>query len=620
MTFLFALYVGPIKLILFMKFKLHKQIVNRRTYLRRLTSKGILACAKRFSEIISRAKTEITVPKDRITNLNSVVGYKTPLLKNSKKMWGEKFYVVNFLLNQSNQPASSSKLNGESPKGTILQECSEFGISRNVKAWGRRRIHSTASIRGKGSSKFSILDIWFEGQVIENHFKKLQNNLNRGLKVNNLTAILSDKDFLFSCYQKKRSSPVKIVSCLDMKKLNSLSLNYLIEIGETFRNGFFNFKSLKKSYILKRNSKKQLSAVHIIKDDIVQVGVCLLLNCIIEQTFFNNFYSYAFKAKKSRHAALNHVQTKFRNVNWFIRLDMEFLSIEPSFLIELLREKISDEPFIDLIYKYLKVYYRKVKCNACDVSTEALIYSILFNLYIDHFDSWVINNLIPKYMDKKKGQLEHQNLAKNENFGRSNYVRYKNNCLIGVFCSKKTCKKIQSDIIKFLKEKLTVILHKIKHAFTDCTLFLGHNVRCTYRVLTKKVKLDCLLDRFNHNVVRIVLTVPIKRVVQFLQKKGFFNSKGLPIRHCKYINSEVWSIIDYFKSLEQGITYYYTMANNFVRLVFVVHYCLKYSCSLTLCAKMKFRTVRSAFKKYGKNLTINYKSSLISYKRSKILR
>ena len=264
MTFLFAQYAGSIKLILFMKFRLHKQIVNHCTYLRRLTSKGILACAKRFSEITSRVKAEITVPKDRITNLNSVVEYKTPLLKNSKKVWGEKFYVVNFLLNQSNQPASSSKLTGESPKGITLQECSEFGISRNVKAWGRRRIHSTTFICGKGSSKFSILDIWFEGRVIENHFKKFQNNLNRGLKVDNLTSILSDKDFLFSCYQKKRSSPVKIVSCLDMKKLNDLSLNYLIEISETLRNGFFNFKSFKKSYILKCNNKEQFSAVQII--------------------------------------------------------------------------------------------------------------------------------------------------------------------------------------------------------------------------------------------------------------------------------------------------------------------------------------------------------------------
>lgn len=55
------------------------------------------------------------------------------------------------------------------------------------------------------------------------------------------------------------------------------------------------------------------------------------------------------------------------------------------------------------------------------------------------------------------------------------------------------------------------------------------------------------------------------------------------------------------------------MANNYGRLAARVHFSLKYSCALTISSKMKLKTMRGAFRKYGKNLTIVGNKKSISF-------
>jgi len=52
---------------------------------------------------------------------------------------------------------------------------------------------------------------------------------------------------------------------------------------------------------------------------------------------------------------------QFAHDNWYIEgdIDQQFPSINHRVLVKLLETKISDQAFIDLIYKYLKVGYGK---------------------------------------------------------------------------------------------------------------------------------------------------------------------------------------------------------------------------------------------------------------------
>lgn len=151
---------------------LKKLIVNHRTYLRGLTSKGNIACTKRFSEITSRAGSEIKISMVRLTNLNPKAGSEAP--HPNKDVQGEEHYVVCSPFDRSKQPPGRTRENGEKPKGIIFcQKLSEFGISRSTKVWGRRRIHSTIIIGRKGSSKFTVDESELEGSNVENLFKRL---------------------------------------------------------------------------------------------------------------------------------------------------------------------------------------------------------------------------------------------------------------------------------------------------------------------------------------------------------------------------------------------------------------------------------------------------------------
>lgn len=611
----------------------NKSIVNHHTYLRRLTPKGTIACVKRLSEI---ARVKIKLPMDRITNLNSTVGFEVPF-SYIKNMRGAKNYVVFFVLNQSKQPDRSSIVIGEGPKGIHSQKRLEFGISRNTKVWGRRRIHSTAFICGKESSKFMIGDTWFEGQEIKNYFKKLLKDLKDNERANNLTTIMSNHDFLVGCYLNIKSKPGNMTQTFSPEILDSIDIRWFNEVVHTFRNGKFTFRPSRRVHIPKPNGKLRFLTIPSPRDKIVQEGMRILLECIFNVQFRES--SHAFKSGRGCHTALNQIRLHFGKSNWFIEGDINQLysSIDHNILVSILREKIQDEPFIDLVYKYMRVGYGEkldeITPMNLGFTQGGLILPILSNIYMHPFDEWMEDVLIPKYTigKRKKANPEYTKMirqhgsavnkfigttiANDENFRRVSYVRYVDDFLIGVMGSKETCIKIREEIKVFLEERLAMTLNidktHITNATTEKALFLEYDISCT-----PKSKMSIGYEshkRLVRRTTRIIMNAPIKRVVERLRLKGFMNKKYQPTRCGRYINMDLWNIVESYKSIEQGILNYYSMANNYARLAARVHYSLKYSCALTISSKMKLRTMRRAFKRYGKNLEVKVRDKSIFY-------
>lgn len=614
----------------------NKSIVNHHTYLRRLTPKGTIACVKRLSEVNPTVRAEIKLPMDRITNLNSTAGSEVPF-SYIKNMQGVKNYVVFFILNQSKQPARSSRLIGEGPKGIHSQKRPEFGISRNAKVLGRRRIHSTAFICGKESSKFMIGDTWFEGQEIKNQFQKLLKDLDNKERVNNLTTIMSNRDFLVGCYINIKSKPGNMTRSLGPETLDSIDMRWFNEVVHTFRNGKFTFRPSRRSYIPKPNGKLRPLTIPSPRDKIVQEGMRILLECIFNEHFRES--SHAFRPGRGCHTALNRIRLHFGKSNWFIEGDInqQYPSIDHNILVNILREKIQDEPFIDLVYKYMRVGYGEKSDEITPMKLGliqgGLISPILSNIYMHPFDEWMEDVLIPKYTigKRKKANPEYTKMIRqhgsavdklivttipnDKNFGRVSYVRYVDDFLIGVIGSKETCKKIREEIKVFLEEHLAMTLNidktHITHSTSEKALFLGYEISCT-----PKSKMPIGYNsrkRLVRKTTRTIMNAPIKRVVERLRLKGFLNSKNQPTRCGRYINMDLWNIIDSYKSIERGVLNYYSMANNYGRLSARVHYSLKYSCALTISSKMKLKTMRRAFKRYGKNLEIKVRDKTMSY-------
>jgi group II intron reverse transcriptase/maturase len=611
----------------------NKSIVNQHTYLRRPTPKGTTACVERLPE---RVRAEIKLPMDRITNLNSMVGSEVPF-SYIKNMWGARNYVVFLVPNQSKQPARSSRVIGEDPKGIHCQKRSEFGISRNTKVWGRRRIHSTAFICGKESSKFKIGNTWFEGQEIYNQFQKLLKDLEDKERANNLTTIMSNCDFLIGCYLNIKSKPGNMTRSLNPETLDGIDMRWFNEVVHTFRNGKFTFRPSRRSYIPKPNGKLRPLTIPSPRDKIVQEGMRILLECIFNAQFRDS--SHAFRPGRGCHTALNRIRLYFGKSNWFIEGDInqQYPSIDHKILISILREKIQDEPFIDLVYKYMRVGYGEKSDEITPMKLGliqgGLISPILSNIYMHPFDEWMEDVLIPKFTTgkRKKANPEYTKMirqhgravdkligptiANDKSFGRVSYVRYVDDFLIGVIGPKETCIKIREEIKVFLEERLAMTLNidktSITHATTEKALFLGYDISCT-----PKSKMPIRYDsrkRLVRRTTRTIMNAPIKRVVERLRLKGFLNGKDQPTRCGRYINMDLWNIVESYKSIERGVINYYSMANNYGRLATRVHYSLKYSCALTISSKMKLRTMRGTFKRYGKNLEIKVKDKSIFY-------
>ena len=611
----------------------NKSIVNHHTYLKRLTPKGNIACVKRLSEI---ARVEIKLPMDRLTNLNSTVGSEVPL-SYIKNVQGAENYVVLSVLNQSKQPARSSRIIEEDPKGIQCQKRAEFGISRNTKVWGRRRIHSTAFICRKESSKFMIDDTWFEGQEIKNQFQKLLKNLENKERANNLTTIMSNRDFLIGCYLNIKSKPGNMTRSLSPETLDSINMRWFDEVVHTFRNGKFTFRPSRRSYIPKPNGKLRPLTIPSPRDKIVQDGMRILLECIFNTQFRES--SHAFRPGRGCHTALNRIRLHFGKSNWLIEgdIDQQYPSIDHNILVSILREKIQDEPFIDLVYKYMRVGYGEKSDEITPMKLGliqgGLISPILSNIYMHPFDEWMEDVLIPKYTigRRKKAnpgytkrirqhgravdKLIGTTIANDKNFGRVSYVRYVDDFLIGVIGSKETCIKIREEIRVFLEKHLAMTLNidktHITHSTTEKALFLGYEISCT-----PKSKMSIGYDsrkRLIRRTTRTIMNAPMKRVVERLRLKGFLNKNDQPTRCRRYINMDLWNIVESYKSIERGVINYYSMANNYGRLAARVHYSLKYSCALTISSKMKLRTMRGAFKRYGKNLEIKVREKSISY-------
>ncbi len=147
----------------------------------------------------------------------------------------------------------------------------------------------------------------------------------------------------------------------DEETLEGFSLASIREIIEEMRTEQFRFRPVRQQFIPKPNGKMRKLAIPCVRDKVVQEVMHLILEAIYDSPHAPYFQetSHGFGPQRSCHTALREVRTHWTGVNWYLEGDRRacFDELDHQVLVHILRKKIQDEPFLNLIRKLLKAGY-----------------------------------------------------------------------------------------------------------------------------------------------------------------------------------------------------------------------------------------------------------------------
>jgi group II intron reverse transcriptase/maturase len=265
------------------------------------------------------------------------------------------------------------------------------------------------------------------------------------------------------------------------------------------------------------------------RDKVVQAAILNKLESVLENIFLD--CSYGGRPNRNCHQALKVIKTKWQNVTWIIKIDVQkyFDTINHEILLEMLKIYV-DQATLELIRKFLKCGYidlynhpNRLEKSEKGTPQGSLISPILSNLYLHLLDRFIVDDLLPKwnrgnerkfisgYQTRKlltaaeqvvvdqlnlKGlteaiaRIKHNEWVKqglpsrdpkDDSFRRMYYTRYVDDFIIGFTGSKAEAEEIKCTIEAFLLDELQLKSNKTKsyisHSSERGIKYLGFYIR-----------------------------------------------------------------------------------------------------------------------------------------------
>lgn len=336
----------------------------------------------------------------------------------------------------------------------------------------------------------------------------------------NLIEVVADVNFLLSAYQKIKSNSGVMAKGSSDETLDGLDTKWFIKTSERLLDGSFRFAPARRLMIPKPN-KPGLRPLTISnsRDKIVQQAMKMVLEQIYEPIFLDT--SHGFRPSRGSHSALESIRMNWTGISWFLEFDVEkcYDTIDRHRLVSILKEKINDQRFIDLIFKLFNAGIVGWKEGLgpdplAGVAQGSVVSPILSNIYLHRLDaevaeitkeyqkgkirrknSEVLNAERRVYRKKEfmrlspekqaaimsKHRAERRKLGltmtdwNDPNFIRIRYVRYADDLLLGIAGSKDLVKKVRDRIQTFVKSdlKLNLTGGEITHIGAGKVKFLG---------------------------------------------------------------------------------------------------------------------------------------------------
>jgi len=481
-------------------------------------------------------------------------------------------------------------------------------------------------------------------------------NLENPTAINkDLYRLLCRKDFLSASYQSIKSKAGNMTPGTDSETLDGYLEELLDSIINALKNQSLQFKPVRRKYIPKANGKLRPLGVPAPRDKIIQKVIQMILTAIYEPTFSE--YSHGFRPGRSSHSALRSIRTFWSGMTWVIEVDIEgyYNNIDHLILINILRKKIQDERFINLIWKLLRAGYEEdkvIKPSNKGTPQGGVVSAILANIYLHELDVFVQQLIDQHNVGKRRPNKEYEKLRgkrdllrfyrdsngktlprpKSEipmheirkitkemknlpskdpmdnNYKRLTYVRYADDWIIGITGSREFAETIRLQIKEFIADRLKMTLNleksHISHLSLEGAFFLGYRIKCgqagTYS--GRSSSKDFLGGSKSTVDWQPRLFVPMDKIVSRLTEKNFCTSQGIGLKKKGWIMYDDDVIISRYNSMLRGLRNYYAPADNLGTSMNRINYILKYSCAHTLAAKHRTRISKQLRRRDSKSI------------------
>jgi len=478
---------------------------------------------------------------------------------------------------------------------------------------------------------------------------------------------LYNPDFYWLAYKNIYANKGSMTAGVDGSTMDNMSDSRIERIICSLKDHSYKPNPARREYIAKKNSKKKRPlGIPSGDDKLVQEVVRMILESIFEPNFSKS--SHGFRPGKGCHTTLKQIHDTFTGAHWFVEGDIEacFDSFDHHVLIDLLRNRIDDESFIALMWKFLKAgyieqwQYHKTYCGTPQGSGVS---PILANIYLDRFDKYMeqyksqfdvgsrkqrqrsheyhaAKYKVEKYKqdgaklwgsltDEEKQirastlkslQREMRSLpaavAIDSGYKSIQYVRYADDFIIGVIGGVEDAQKVKADVKQFLADTLKLKMSEEKTKIThtgERARFLGYDITVSREQSATKMK-DGRTQRCKSFVVKLLVPREkwVGKLLEYKAMKVVLNENGKEkykaLHRGKLINTSDIEILSAYNSEIRGLYNFYSLANDSYKIGIFANV-MKYSMFKTLANKYKTNVnrIKERFFKGG-NFTVEYQT------------
>jgi len=477
----------------------------------------------------------------------------------------------------------------------------------------------------------------------DDKLRKISDVARKGRRVKDLRRLMNHPDLWMQAYLNIQGNKGALTRGTDTITMDGYSPERSANLVELIREKRYKPKPVRRTYIpTKAAGKMRPLGIPSADDKLVQEVVRMILERIYEPLFKDS--SHGFRPGKSCHTALRSIQRYWTGTKWFVDIDIKgyFNNIDHDVLMELLKKRIEDTQFLDLIRDMLRAGYVEdwlYHKTYSGTPQGGIVSPILANVYLHELDEFMEKK--KQEFDQGKGRktdreynavrssisyqrkmvttlkgdnnpeasirvegykLKIRELSErqkrlpasnplDETYRRLFYVRYADDYLIGIIGSKKEAEMVFQEIQTFLNTSLKLEISEEKsgiHHAKEGTSFLGYVVQnfSSEKVLKSHRKDTKVIFTRRTMHEHIQLRVPHTKLSEFCQRKGYGNYQSLkPSPRPSWMQMDVSEILLAYNAEMRGIANYYALATGAKQGLHKLMYLATYSFLATLANK-----------------------------------